>query len=176
MYMEQTPQNLFPVDLYSELWKHFTIIVFVAVNCTDEPPERPSSGTWEWSGGIEYATTATYTCGPYGNFENPGGVKYESVESVCAWNKTWSPAVLDKCVATYCQVIPFPPEETGMIFEPDPLNPITLQSEYTVYNPRLPLKMQFPQSFCGDNDQMMLIVGRIPRVWCQYLLTIIWKA
>ena len=63
-----------------------------------------------------------------------------------------------------CQVIPFPPEDTGMIFQPDPANPITLVSDYTVYNPKLPLKMAFPDDFCGDNGNIMMIVGIVPRV------------
>ena len=135
-----------------------------AINCTDDPPERPSSGTWEWSGSLEYDTSVAYTCGPYGNFENSYGEKYELIESVCAWNKTWVPSTLDRCVATFCQVIPFPPPETGMIFQPDPNNPITLQSEYNVYNPKLPFKMDFPDTFCGDNGDILLIVGKIPLV------------
>ena len=63
-----------------------------------------------------------------------------------------------------CQVIPFPPEDTGMIFQPDPANPITLVSDYTVYNPKLPLKMAFPDDFCGDNGNIMMIVGIVPKV------------
>ena len=56
-----------------------------------------------------------------------------------------------------------------MIFQPDPLNPITLQSEYNIYNPRLPLTMNFPGDFCGDNDNIMLIVGKIPKVFYNWL-------
>ena len=63
-----------------------------------------------------------------------------------------------------CQVIPFPPEDTGMIFQPDPANPITLVSDYTVYNPKLPLTMAFPEDFCGDNGNIMMIVGIVPKV------------
>ena len=144
--------------------QYLFIFCISAVNCTDDPPERPSSGTWEWSGSLEYDTSVFYTCGPYGNFENSGGEKYELIESVCAWNKTWVPSALDTCVATFCQVIPFPPPETGMIFQPDPNNPITLQSEYNVYNPKLPFKMDFPDTFCGDNGDILLIVGKIPSV------------
>ena len=47
-----------------------------AVNCSDTPPERPESGTWEWNGNIGYETSITYTCGPYGSFEDVGGNKY----------------------------------------------------------------------------------------------------
>ena len=51
-----------------------------------------------------------------------------------------------------------------MIFQPDPANPITLVSDYTVYNPKLPLTMAFPEDFCGDNGNIMMIVGVIPKV------------
>ena len=138
------------------------IVTFSAVNCTDSPPERPESGTWEWNGGISYDTRVTYTCGPYGGFESPEGNTYKVIDSVCGWNKSWVPSVLDPCVATSCQVIPFPPPETGMVFQQDPENPITLQSEFNVYNPRLPMDMGFPADFCGDNGDIMMIVGSVP--------------
>ena len=51
-----------------------------------------------------------------------------------------------------------------MIFQPDPANPITLVSDYTVYNPKLPLKMALPDDFCGDNGNIMMIVGVVPKV------------
>ena len=51
-----------------------------------------------------------------------------------------------------------------MIFQPDPANPITLVSDYTVYNPKLPLIMAFPDDFCGDNGNIMMIVGIVPKV------------
>ena len=53
-----------------------------AVNCSDTPPERPESGTWEWNGNIGYETSITYTCGPYGSFEDVGGNKYREVGTV----------------------------------------------------------------------------------------------
>ena len=62
------------------------------------------------------------------------------------------------------QVIPFPPPDSGLVFQPDPDNPITLQSEYNVYNPKLPLTMGFPGDFCGDNGNLMMIVGSVPKV------------
>ena len=136
-----------------------------AVNCSADPPERPTSGTWEWGGGSEYGSEASYTCGPYGNFQGEDGTKYGTVVSSCAWNKTWSPASLDRCVATSCQVIPFPPPDIGMQHAPDEKNQITLESEFTVYNPRLPFTMKFPGSqFCGENGDIMMIVGSIPEV------------
>ena len=81
---------------------------------------------------------------------------------MCSWNKSWTPHILDPCVATSCQVVPFPPRETGLIFQPDPENPITLQSEFNVYNPRLPFNMKYPSDFCGDNGNILMIVGSIP--------------
>ena len=70
--------------------------MFLAVNCS-EPPERPPPGTWEWNKEYSYETSIIYTCGPYGNFKNAEGRKYEELTTVCAWNKTWSPPVLDEC-------------------------------------------------------------------------------
>ena len=61
-------------------------------------------------------------------------------------------------------MIPFPPPDSGLVFQPDPDNPITLQSEYNVYNPKLPLTMGFPGDFCGDNGNLMMIVGSVPKV------------
>ena len=138
--------------------------LFSAVNCT-EPPGRPSSGTWEWSGEVDYGTTVLYTCGPYGNFQGPDGVKYAEVVSQCVWNKTFSPGSLDPCVATSCQVIPFPPAEIGMEYSPDENNRITLASQFNIYNPKLPLNMKFPgPEFCSDNGDIMMIVGSVPEV------------
>ena len=132
------------------------------MNCT-EPPERASSGTWEWNGQLQYGTSVLYTCGPYGNFQAPSGEKYAELESRCAWNKTFSPGTLDPCVATSCQVIPFPPSEIGMVYSPDENNRITLASEFNIYNPRLPLGMKFPgPEFCADNGDIMMIVGSFP--------------
>ena len=59
--------------------KNNPILCVSAVNCSDTPPERPESGTWEWNGNIGYETSITYTCGPYGSFEDTGGNKYREV-------------------------------------------------------------------------------------------------
>ena len=68
-------------------------------------------------------------------------------------------------MATSCQVIPFPPQEVGMVYAPDDNNRITLASEFNIYNPVLPLKMKFPgPEFCSDNGDIMMIVGSIPEV------------
>ena len=152
------------------------------MNCT-EPPERPTSGTWEWNGELVYDTKVLYTCGPFGNFQGGDGIKYAELTSTCAWNKTFSPGALDPCVATSCQVrsflsllvsiliiciyfhqvIPFPPPEIGMEYSPDENNKITLASEFNIYNPKLPLTMKFPgPEFCIDNGDIMMIVGSIP--------------
>ena len=85
------------------------------------------------------------------------------IVSSCAWNKTWVPSVLDNCAATSCQVIPFPPKGIGLQYTPDEKNNISLASEFSVYNPALPLTMKFPGGqFCGDNQEQMMIVGTIP--------------
>ena len=135
--------------------------LFSAVNCTD-PPVKADAGTWEWNGRFNYGTSVLYTCGPYGNFLDSNGFLYEELISTCSWDRTWSPPVLDPCAATSCQTIPFPPKKTGLVHLPDPNNPITLASEFTLYDVSLPLKMKIPEDLCGDEGQIMLIVGRIP--------------
>ena len=83
--------------------------------------------------------------------------------SSCTWNRTWDPPVLDLCAAAACQQIPFPGKEKGLVHLEDPANPITIASGATIYDPQLPLDMTFPgPDFCEENDQQMLLVGRIP--------------
>ena len=77
-----------------------------SVNCS-EPPERPPTGTWEWSGDHSYLTQILYTCGPYGQFYNDHGQLYPQLISECAWNKTWSPPVLDPCQGNVMMLIIF---------------------------------------------------------------------
>ena len=63
------------------------------------------------------------------------------------------------------QVIPFPPPDIGMQHAPDEKNQITLESEFTVYNPKLAFTMKFPgPEFCGDNGDIMMVVGSVPQV------------
>ena len=50
------------------------------------------------------------------------GEKYEVLTSVCGWNQSWVPGVLDPCVATSCQYIPFPPPHLNMRYVPDEEN------------------------------------------------------
>jgi hypothetical protein len=103
-----------------------------------------------------------YTCGPYGNFLTPDGTLYEELVARCAWNKTWVPAVLPDCGATSCQQVLFPPKKTGLQFLPDAKNSLAPSSEFSQYNPSLPLVMKFPgPDFC-DGDGKMLVVGKIP--------------
>ena len=132
-----------------------------SVNCTD-PPARPASGTWEWGGSREFGAEASYTCGLYGHFQSEVGTNYNLVTSVCGWNKSWVPDTFDPCVASSCQYIPFPPPETGMVYQPDPTNSLSLLSELSIYNPNLPYKMKFPSDFCTDNGDALMIVGSIP--------------
>ena len=112
------------------------------MNCSS-PPLKSSVGTWEWSGDFHYGTEVLYTCGPYGSFQAADGSLYEELSAVCAWNQTWSPAVLDPCGATSCQQIPFPPKQTGLVYLEDPENPLSPPGS-TVYNPTLPFEMAFP--------------------------------
>jgi len=66
-----------------------------------EPPQRPQSGTWEWNHSYEYQTQIIYTCGPFGMFKSPSGKLYAATTAVCAWNKTWTPPLLDPCQGKY---------------------------------------------------------------------------
>ena len=123
----------------------------------------PPGGTWEWDRSVEYLTEAHYTCGPYGNFLSPQGELYETLVSVCSWNKSWTPSEMDPCVATSCPVIPFPPEDTGMILFEDPNNMITLESESSKYSPKIPVSLKFPGSEMCTDGGIMLVVGTIPK-------------
>ena len=134
------------------------------VNCSAEPPEKPGTGTWEWDETHDYDAVVTYTCGPYGNFQNDLGETYKYLESVCSWNRSWTPSELDPCVATSCQVIPFPPRDIGLQHMEDPMNPIIIESEFTIYNPKIPMTMNFPKTFCSNNGDVMMVVGSISRV------------
>ena len=63
------------------------------------------------------------------------------------------------------QVIPFPPPETGMIYQPEDENSISFQSEFMAYNPRLPFTLKFPgPEFCSGNGDIMMVVGTYPIV------------
>lgn len=128
----------------------------------DDPPLKHEAGTWEWDGNYNYGTQVLYTCGPYGNFQREDGSLYEYLVSKCTWGRTWDPPVLEPCAATSCQLVPFPPKATGLVHLPDVENPITLESEFTIYDVSLPQKMNFPSDFCGAEDRIMLVVGRFP--------------
>ena len=114
-------------------------------------------------------------------FQDPQGAKYEELTSVCGWNKSWVPEVsdddsvivksscdasqvFDPCVATSCQYIPFPPSDLDMVYVPDDQNSLSLLSELSIYNPRLPFSMKFPGAqFCQDNGEILMIVGEISK-------------
>ena len=154
-------QSVFIVSKLATFLYHL-MIEFTAVNCT-EPPERPPSGTWEWNGNYEFGSEASYTCGFYGKFQNKWNEKYETLTSTCGWNRSWVPEVFDPCVATSCQYIPFPPPDLDMVYIPDEENSLSLLSDQSIYNPKLPLTMKFPgPSFCENNGHILMIVGEIP--------------
>ena len=49
------------------------------------------------------------------------------------------------------------------MYIPDEQNNITVASEFSVYSPKLPMVMKFKGvEFCEDNQQQLLIVGRMP--------------
>ena len=112
-------------------------------------------------------------------FQGLEGDKYEELTSVCGWNKSWvpevrhpalscrfifAPKVFDPCVATSCQYIPFPPSDLDMVYVPDDQNSLSLLSELSIYNPRLPFSMKFPGAdFCRDNGEILMIVGEISK-------------
>ena len=96
-------------------------------------------------------------------FKDVGGGKYEELTSVCGWNKSWVPEVFDPCVATSCQYIPFPPAELDMVYMPDEENSLSLISDTSFYNPKLPLSIKFPGvEFCEDNGDVLMVAGEIP--------------
>ena len=149
-----------PVCLRSILSsKLCSLYKFTGVNCSSPPP-RPSAGTWEWDGALTYLSSATYTCGPYGDFIGQDGASYGEVVAECAWNKTWVPPVLDECAATYCQVVPFPPARVGMEYVPSAESSMSFTSKYSRYNPPVPYKMSWPDGFC-DGAQKLLLVGNV---------------
>ena len=72
--------------------------------------------------------------------------------------------VFDPCVATSCQYIPFPPSDLDMVYVPDDQNSLSLLSELSIYNPRLPFSTKFPGAdFCRDNGEILMIVGEISK-------------
>lgn len=131
------------------------------VNCS-EPPERPSSGTWQWDRSYEYNTTIIYTCGPYGQFQLPSGKLIKEVVSSCAWNKSWTPNTLPPCVAKSCPIIPFPPSYTGMVFVPDPKSQFNPVSEFRKYGQKMPSSLPFPgHEFCAGGNTVLSAIGKV---------------
>ena len=118
----------------------------------------------------------SYTCGPYGQFRDASGNSYKAAVVECAWNRSWVPHVLEECVgertgrinsflmspfpASHCQVVPFPPKETGILFLPEPNSSFNFNSEFASYNPQLPFTMSWPEGFC-DGLQKLLLVGNV---------------
>ena len=50
-----------------------------------------------------------------------------------------------------------------MVYLPDEQNSLSVLSEMSIYNPRLPLSMVFPgYEFCLNNGDLFIIVGEIP--------------
>ena len=66
-----------------------------------------------------------------------------------------------------------------MLHAPDEKNQITLESEFTVYNPKLAFTMKFPgPEFCGDNGDIMMVVGSVPQVGsthAHYCIFFLWR-
>lgn len=81
--------------------------------------------------------------------------------STCVWNKTWSPPALRPCIASSCPIIPFPPKFTGLTFVPSPENDFSLVSEFSQYNPKLPVTIPFPEDACGREGFGVMVVGKI---------------
>ena len=111
---------------------------------------------------MSYTSSALYTCGPYGNFLSSDGSLYEELVAQCEWNMSWSPSSLPACAATSCQEVPFPPRATGLQFVPDAENSLAPASQFSQYNPSLPLVMAFPGADFCSGEAKMLVVGKIP--------------
>ena len=131
------------------------------INCSSPPPARDPGGTWEWSGSMEYGTQVQYTCGPHGQFLLDDGTLEENLVSSCIWNKTWSPSILKPCIARSCPIIPFPPKHTGLLFAPSEDNDFSLTSDFSKYNPNLPVVIPFPDDACDKEEFGAMVVGKI---------------
>ena len=130
------------------------------ITCSD-PPQRPSSGTWDQTGKLTYLAKVTYSCGPFGRFQLKNGSSVEEVVSTCMWNKSFVPDTLPDCRATSCPLIPTPAEFTGLVFKPDPKNNFSLTSENAFYSPKLPFSMKFNAALCSLEEYSLTIIGRL---------------
>ena len=61
--------------------------------------------------------------------------------------------------ATSCQDIPYPPLETQLVFSHDPASSISLDSEYSLWNPKVPFRLKIPPDFCEKNKNKLLVAG-----------------
>lgn len=62
--------------------------------------------------------------------------------------------------ATFCQVVPSPPPSVGLVWVPSEDSSISLGSDTQLYNPSIPINMEWPSGFC-DGQQKLLLVANI---------------
>ena len=48
-----------------------------------------------------------------------------------------------------------------MIFSPDPASNVSLMSQYTQWNPRVPFSLHVPPDFCQTNEQKLMVLGKV---------------
>ena len=66
-------------------------------SCRDDPPPKPSIGSYVWDGFKSYNTEVTYSCGPYGEFVAANGSRFTEAKSVCRWDTSWSDPGFAEC-------------------------------------------------------------------------------
>ena len=63
-----------------------------------------------------------------------------------------------------------------MVYVPDDQNSLSLLSELSIYNPRLPFSMKCSGAdFCQDNGEILMIVGEISKKQSRKPLEIVFK-
>ena len=72
-------------------------------SCSDDPPPKPSIGSYLWDGFKSYNTEVTYSCGPYGEFVATNGSRFEEAMSVCQWDGSWSDPGFGECRCRWIQ-------------------------------------------------------------------------
>ena len=112
-----------------------------------------------WNKNTTYGTDIEYRCSAYATFQSPASEDglvpaedYDILQISCQWNKTWTTDELDPCIWTHCNVIPEPPEETGLLYREDNDFGLKLQSQYASYEPEVPANLPVPHEFGANTE------------------------
>ena len=84
-------------QVYLNLWPLSNNETVTDSSCPEDPPPKPSIGSYHWDGFKSYNTEVIYTCGPYGKFVAANGSRFEEARSVCQWDTSWSHPELTDC-------------------------------------------------------------------------------